>query len=427
MPIRIAWAVLSMVFASGAIATPGALVSNGAIADNVSMSLHDTINHRKVGAQTTALPGDTMVVNHSAGLLDIAFKDSWSSQLLFSLPTAFIPQAQTSLELTVNPVSMDKAAFGVSLNCAGHCNRTLRLREWAMAHIGQGWQTLRIPLTCLQGARSANHPGEEVNEPANLSLQAPVQVGLQLGGEGQLQLKSVKFTHQPATLNCVEDRQLATTPAPLNEYWSASWWIQRHEQKLAEAHRHKVDWVMLGDSITQGWESQGKQVWQQHFGKINTLNLGFGGDRTENLLWRLEHGELDAVKPKLITIMIGTNNTGHRQDSPQAIVEGVNRIISLVKDKQPAATIVLYAIFPRGADDQDELRQNNQHTNQQLAALAEKFGIRFIDINNAFVSANGTLSTDIMPDLLHPNAAGYQIWADSLKTLTAQYITEQQG
>lgn len=426
MPIRIAWAMLSMVFASGASATPAALLNNGAIADNVSMSLHDTINHSKVGPQSTALPGDTLVVNHSPGLLDIAFKDSWSSQLLFSLPTAFLPKAQTSLELTLNPVTMDKAAFGVSLNCPGQCHRALRLREWAMAHIGQGWQTVRIPLTCLQAGRSTQPP-EPANAPAKPFLKAPIQVGLQLGGEGQLQLKSVKFTQQPATLNCVDDRQLATTPAPLNEYWSASWWIQRHEQKLAEAQRQQAEWVMLGDSITQGWESQGKQVWQQHFGDIDTLNLGFGGDRTENLLWRLEHGELDAVKPKLITIMIGTNNTGHRQDSPQAIVEGVDRILSLVKAKQPAATIALYAIFPRGADEQDELRQNNQHTNQQLAALAERFGIRFIDINSAFVSENGALSTDIMPDLLHPNAAGYQIWADSLKTLAAQYITEQQG
>jgi lysophospholipase L1-like esterase len=206
----------------------------------------------------------------------------------------------------------------------------------------------------------------------------------------------------------------ATTPAHRMKSGEKNWWQERHEQKMAAAKQGDWELIFLGDSITHSWEKTGKQTWQQYYGKRKALNLGFSGDRTEHVLWRLDHGELDGCKPKVVVLMIGTNNTGHRKDPPQAIAAGVKKILERIEAKSPQTKVLLLAIFPRAADKNDPQRMNNDKTNTLLAKLADD-RVTYLDINERFLMPDGTLSKEIMPDLLHPKQKGYAIWAEAIE------------
>lgn len=216
----------------------------------------------------------------------------------------------------------------------------------------------------------------------------------------------------------------ATTPAHRMESGKKNWWQQRHEAKLALAKQGGWELVFLGDSITHGWEKSGKQTWQQYYGKRKALNLGFSGDRTEHVLWRLDHGELNGYQPKVMVIMIGTNNTGHRKDPPEAIAAGVEKIIDRIKTKSPSTRILLLAIFPRSEKLSDPPRVNNDKANALLAKLADGKTVTFLDINDRFLMEDGRLSKEIMPDLLHPKQKGYAIWGEAIEPTLKKLLGE---
>lgn len=213
-----------------------------------------------------------------------------------------------------------------------------------------------------------------------------------------------------------EDRPAAITPGMLDETWAVEWWEPRHEQKLQEAReREGIELVMIGDSITHGWEEAGSDVWEQYYAERNAFNLGFSGDRTENVLWRLENGAVEGLDPELVVLMIGTNNTGHRKEDPAHTALGVETIIDELQTRLPEASILLLAIFPRGETPEDELRQINRRANEKLATLADGERVVFLDINEQFLEDDGRLPEGIMPDMLHPNERGYQIWAEAME------------
>jgi len=185
--------------------------------------------------------------------------------------------------------------------------------------------------------------------------------------------------------------------------------------------------VFLGDSITAGWNGKGKKAWDKYWAPMKAANFGIGGDRTEHILWRLQNGNYDGLKPKLTVLMIGTNNTGHQgramkehngavySSNAEQTTEGVSAIIKLLKQKQPQMKILLLAIFPRGANKDDNKRQLNEAINKRIAKLADDKTVYYLDINQKFLESDGTLSKEIMPDLLHPNATGYQIWSEAIE------------
>ena len=160
---------------------------------------------------------------------------------------------------------------------------------------------------------------------------------------------------------------------------------------------------------------------------MKAANFGIGGDRTEHVLWRLQNGNFDALKPKLIVLMIGTNNTGHQgrpmqehnnaiySSPPEDTAAGVKAILELLGKKMPETKVLLLAIFPRGANADDKMRQQNVATNQLIAGLADGKRVHFKDIGNSFLKPDGTLPKEIMPDLLHLNAQGYQLWTDAIE------------
>jgi beta-glucosidase len=190
----------------------------------------------------------------------------------------------------------------------------------------------------------------------------------------------------------------------------------RHKDKLLEKEKmERVDLVFLGDSITYGWENKGKQVWEQNYAKHNALNIGFRSDRTENVLWRLQNGEIAGIDPKLLVLMIGTNNTGHRQDKPEDTALGIKHILELLKNQLPNTKVLLLAIFPRGASVEDPLRKINDDINGIIKEYEDGKRVHYLDLNHIFLDDNGNLSQSVMQDLLHPNKDQYKIWAEAME------------
>jgi lysophospholipase L1-like esterase len=209
---------------------------------------------------------------------------------------------------------------------------------------------------------------------------------------------------------------LATTPLQRPEPGSQA----RHEKFNAISKEGKAELVFLGDSITQGWEGNGKAVWEKHWAPLNAANFGIGGDRTEHVLWRLENGNFDGLKPKAIVLMIGTNNTGHQkpdgyQSPAKNTAEGVKVILEKLKAKAPQAKILVLGIFPRGATPDDKWRKQNEETNAIVKTFADDKTVFYMDIGPKFLAADGTLTKEIMPDLLHLSPKGYEIWAEAIE------------
>ena len=215
---------------------------------------------------------------------------------------------------------------------------------------------------------------------------------------------------------------IAVTPADRSD----DWWQKRHSAMNDRVKQGNVDLLFIGDSITHGWEGGGKDVWAKYYEKRNAVNLGIGGDQTSHVLWRLDHGNIDGISPKLAVVMIGTNNAGHTpSQSPEDIAAGVKAIVEKLRAKLPQTKVLVLAIFPRGADNDDGIRQINAKTNEIIAKLADGQNVFFDDINAKFLAPDGTLSKDIMPDLLHPNAKGYEIWAETIEPTVAKLMGEQ--
>lgn len=207
-------------------------------------------------------------------------------------------------------------------------------------------------------------------------------------------------------------------PGIFGDYWWANRFLSRH--RLVESVRGQtVDLVMVGDSIIHFWEWKHPDSWRQFCAGRKVLNLGYGGDRTENVIWRLEHGELDGYVAKRVVVMIGTNNNSSEKSDPANVARGVEKIIDLVKARQPGAEIVLHPIFPRGNGPDSTrhaaARKRNDRTNALLRDYAAAHPeIKWIDFNDKLVDASGWVPAEIMKDQIHPTDAGYRFWAEAL-------------
>jgi lysophospholipase L1-like esterase len=188
----------------------------------------------------------------------------------------------------------------------------------------------------------------------------------------------------------------------------------------------KYDIEFIGDSITQGWEGSGKNVWQQYYGKRKVINMGVSGDRTEHVLWRFEQGQLDGIQAKVAVVMIGTNNSGKNRDGTDMytdtdILEGVTAIVNEIRARQPDTKVLLLGIFPRGKAFGPQ-RGRLLEVNQALARLDDGKHIFYLDFGSQFIGNDGSISKDIMPDALHPNEAGYKIWANAMEPKLKQLL-----
>ena len=213
-----------------------------------------------------------------------------------------------------------------------------------------------------------------------------------------------------------EATKIATTPVQAKRH------IKRHEQKKAytAANKGKIKILMLGDSITHQWErASAAPAAKKYLEPYGVLNLGCGGDRTQHTLWIVEKsGILEMINPKLVTLMIGTNN---RYDY-RATVAGIKSILDAVRKRYPKTPILLYAIFPRGADNKNLRRIENEKVNAEIVKFCNNKDIIWVDIRKNFLTPEGILEKSMMPDLLHPrNVKGYTVWGESLKPYFEKY------
>lgn len=192
-------------------------------------------------------------------------------------------------------------------------------------------------------------------------------------------------------------------------------WKARDIALRNKAKQGNVELAFIGDSITQGWEGAGKDVWNKFYGNRKAINLGIGGDRTEHVIWRLTHGNLGKIKPKVAVLMIGTNNTGHFDQDPGEVAEGVGRILEILAERLPQTKVILHGVFPRGEDSFDPKRLNNIAINQRIQRYADGDRVHYVEIGDHFLQDDGTISKQVMPDRLHLSPDGYQIWADALE------------
>lgn len=215
----------------------------------------------------------------------------------------------------------------------------------------------------------------------------------------------------------VAAQQAATTPEPR---MTLDWWMARFYDNVRQVRGGDVDLLLIGDSITHGWDGAGSATFARYYGHRHALNLGFSGDRTQHVLWRLVHGELLGTNPKVAVLMIGTNNAN--SDTPSEIAAGVRAITNTLRGLLPETKILLLAIFPRGATSGDWRRGINEAANAQIAELDDGEWIHYLDIGGAFLEPDGDLPESIMPDLLHPNERGYEIWAETMEPTLARLM-----
>jgi lysophospholipase L1-like esterase len=198
-----------------------------------------------------------------------------------------------------------------------------------------------------------------------------------------------------------------------------------HLQLLEKAKKGGIDIYFLGDSITRRWGCSDAAYatflanWKANFFGWNAADFGWGADQIQNILWRIENGELDGVNPKIIVILAGTNNVG-ADTSAADVTQGLKALVDMCRQKAPAATIVLSGIFPRS--DKPDLNPIISEINKGLEKFADNKSIRFLNVNDKLTDSSGKLLDGMTVDGLHPTLKGYQIWADGLKPIFTEIL-----
>ncbi len=206
----------------------------------------------------------------------------------------------------------------------------------------------------------------------------------------------------------------ATFAVPRNE------WMQRFDANLRRAAAGPIDLLFDGDSITEWWSRAGASVWQARYAPLRAATFGIGGDRTETLLWRIRQGQLNGLRPKLIVLMIGTNNSG--RDSAEQIAEGVVVVADEIVRRCPESHLLVLGIFPRAERPDHPLRTKIAQVNRLLASASWADNASFLDIGHIFLSKDGTISREIMPDYLHLSEKGYVLWADAIQAAVQRHV-----
>jgi lysophospholipase L1-like esterase len=225
----------------------------------------------------------------------------------------------------------------------------------------------------------------------------------------------------------------ADRPAPRTDKNSQ----MAHEQLLAKAKQGRIDVYFEGDSIARRWGATDYPAllenWKKNFFGWNAADFGWGADRVENILWRLENGELDDINPKVIVLLAGTNNIGNKvpaegiESTVANVTTGLAAVVRVMQAKAPNAVIILMGIFPR--NDNVAVLPEIARINANLAGLADGRKIRYLNINDKLAGPDGILHDGMMNDRdkLHPTLQGYQVWADALKPLFTELLGPPAG
>jgi lysophospholipase L1-like esterase len=224
----------------------------------------------------------------------------------------------------------------------------------------------------------------------------------------------------------------AVLPAPR---FNKKGWLKRHEEILRDIKQGDPELIFVGDSITDRWAHAGKSVWDRYYKPLEAVNMGVGGDGTQHVLWRLQSGELNGINPKLAVVMIGTNNSNGDDFTAEQIANGMIAVVSELRAQLPKTKILLLSIFPRGTYAQrkelpkpaeySSQRAKNERASEIAAGLADGETVFYLNINDHLVDRDNRVSPEIFPDLVHPNAKGYEIWAEALAPMLHKILNEK--
>ncbi len=254
-------------------------------------------------------------------------------------------------------------------------------------------------------------------------------------------VKARAFSKDRKTMSAVAEKTVPAvkgheTPVPStmvpctqDRSWPQYDWEKRHALTSAAVKQQQPDILFIGDSITHFFGGQqfdsytlrGSNTWDEFYAPRKAGNLGFGWDKTENVLWRLQHGAIDGISPKAVVMMIGTNNTG--ACSAPDIAQGITAIVQEFQKRLPQAKILLLGIFPRGEKPGPQ-RDKIAGINQGISKLHAPPAVTFLDIGPKFLTPEGLITKDIMPDFLHPNEKGYRIWAEAMEPTLKKLLAE---
>ncbi len=212
----------------------------------------------------------------------------------------------------------------------------------------------------------------------------------------------------------------ASTPAPVN--------AGRQREFIERAKDKGIGLVFLGDSITDFWlrddGRHGKPVWDEFYAKYNAANFGVSGEHTEHTLGHIAGGILTGLRPTVVIIMIGTNNIGHIPDErPEWVAGGIRKIVATVHDKLPDTKVLLLGIFPREGKA-SRRRKQIEEINAIISRLDDGRKTRYLDLTPKFLNEKGEIPKSLMPDGLHPNTAGYRVWAEGMRPLLSEMMRQ---
>lgn len=214
--------------------------------------------------------------------------------------------------------------------------------------------------------------------------------------------------------------QAVSRPEPGKSGWTL--WMRHHNNRARWVSEQPVDILFVGDSIVFQWSRRGKDVWNEHYGDRNAVNIGSSGDQTQHMLWHFQNGGLAGMKdhnPKVVVVMIGTNNRGNPELKGADTAYGILALLKEIHHQLPNSKILLLAIFPRGDTPTDTGRVRNDQINRIIRTYADNTTVHWLDLADVFLDEQGNLNRELMPDGLHPSVAGYQAWAKAMEpTLT---------
>jgi len=218
-------------------------------------------------------------------------------------------------------------------------------------------------------------------------------------------------------------------PAPRTrdyEWMAIAEWRRRCQalRDIPLDDRRRAQVLFIGDSIVEGWDDR---VWNEFFAPYHPLRLGVGGDQTENVLYRIEHGELEHVAPKVVVLLIGTNNLGNAGDSPESTARGVSAVVRAIRARLSGARLLLLGVLPREQAPEAELRRATLALNHAIAPLGSDPLVHFLDLGGALLAADGTISTAIMADYLHPTGEGYRRMALAMAPVLKSLVEAVSG
>lgn len=225
----------------------------------------------------------------------------------------------------------------------------------------------------------------------------------------------------PVSTHPIQEREIprhgATTPV---ERKGAKWWVKRNRELNALGREGTASLVLYGDSLMEGWEHMGRHALAQSFGTYETVVMGMGGDGTPHALWRAKNGNFKNLRPRVVVIMIGTNDL--ESQSEQEIVDGITAVAQAVNAITPDSKILLLGLFPRGEDRAHHLRAPIQRVNEGMQKLADDETIYYRDFGALLLDEDGTARREIQPDHLHLSREGYRVWAAALAPVVAELM-----